>query len=143
MTRLRKGDVPRIEGALAQLATVVVRAPTAVRIAQLTRRVVALGEELRGERDRLVAEHAARDEDGAYVPASDPAMREQGMITIAPAEAAALEEALARLLDETVEIPVGPLSSEDLRREDGRPVDIPAATLLGLGPLFRDPDDTG
>ncbi len=143
MTRLRKGDLPGIEGALTQLANVAVRAPSAIRIARMTRRVAAVAGDLRAERDRLVEKHAARDEEGAYLPATDPAMREQGMIRIDPAEAAALEEALASLLDQTVEIPVDPLSAEDLRREDGRPVDIPAATLLALGPLFLDPMDTG
>jgi hypothetical protein len=135
---LRKAQIPQVENALARLVTVAVRAPAAVRIARLNRCVAEQAAGVQAERDRLVAAHAARDADGEFLPATDPAMRERGMIRIDPDQAAALETALAELLDDTVEIPHPPLTADDLRREDGRPVDVPAAVLLDLGPLFDD-----
>jgi hypothetical protein len=135
---LRKADLPQAENALARLAIISLRAPTAVRIARLARAVAEAAADVRAERDRLVDAHAARDADGQLVPAADPAMRERGMIRIDPDQADALETALATLLEETVEIEQPPLDADDLRREDGTPVDIPAAVLLDLGTLFGD-----
>jgi hypothetical protein len=135
---LRKAQVPQAERALARRVTVSVRAPTAVRIARLARCVAEVAAAVQAERDHLVEAHAARDADGAFVPATDPAMRERGMIRIDPEQAAALETALEELLDQTVQIPHAPLTAAELCREDGGSVDLPAALLLDLGPLFDD-----
>lgn len=141
---IRKGEIPQAGSALAQLASVPVRAPTAVHILRLARAVAEVSATVQAERDRLVATHAARDDQGRMLPATDPAMRERGMIRIDPDRSSEFEASLVSLLEETVELPGTPLDGDELRREDGRPVDIPAAVLLDLGPLFRDGgQDTG
>jgi hypothetical protein len=131
-------QVPAAERALAVLATLPVRAPTAVRIVRLARAVAEAAAEIRAHRDRLVETHAARDEEGRLVPATDPEMRERGLVRIDPDGARALETELAHVLAASIEIHEPPLRPEDLTREGGAPVDIAAAVLLGLGPLFQD-----
>lgn len=134
--RLRNADLPAVGHALRRLAAIPLPAPTAARIARLARAVGQAAADLQARRDRLVDAHAARDAQGRLVPAADPDMRQRGMVRIDPDRAADFEKAVADALDETVRIPGPPLRVEELRRDDGRPVNVPAAVLMELGPLF-------
>lgn len=138
MITITIGRLPAVERALSHLASLPIRAPAAVQLARLVRAVDGVAADVRRRRDALVASHAIRDADGDLVPASDPEMRERGMVRLDPERAEALEEELERLLNERVEIPGPPLNPDHLRREDGRSVDLPAGVLIDLGPLFDD-----
>jgi hypothetical protein len=87
-----------------------------------------------------VEEYALRDEDGGYAPGPP---GKEGLVRIDPDRADEFEAKVRAILDETVTVPGPPLGPADLRRQDGTAVDVPAAVLLDLGPLFSFSSDEG
>lgn len=136
--RLTGEEVLAAEGALAQLASVTLRADAAAHVARLARTITGAATDIRGRRDELVDRYAQRDAEGDLVPAEDPELRARGMVRIRPDRRTEFERELREMLSESVEVAARPIGIEDLRRHDGSSAELPASVLLSLGPLFRD-----